>query len=409
MKDVKRPELLAPAGSLEKLKVAVTYGADAVYLAGKKFGLRAGAENFSQKDLQEGVSFAHRKGVLVYVAVNIFAHNRDLEGLEEYLEMLSSLPVDGIIVSDPGVLHTARKITSVPIHLSTQANTTNWASAAFWQAQGLKRLVLARELTLEEIKMIRKRVELELEVFVHGAMCISYSGRCLLSNFLTGRDANRGECAHPCRWKYSLVEEKRPGEYLPIEEDERGTYILNSRDLCMLEHLPELMAAGVNSFKIEGRMRSVHYVATVVGAYKRALDNYWEDPEGYVLDNYLREELEKVSHRKYFTGFFFGKPGPEGQVYESSGYRETRKFIGLVRGYDREQGKAIVEQRSPFSVGEKIEILSPGRSPFEVRVEHMEDSEGNILKVASHPCQLVKIPLKVPVKPYSMLRKNISE
>lgn len=351
-----KPELLAPAGDLEKLKAAVLYGADAVYLGGRHFGLRAGAGNFGEEEMAEGVRFAHAEGARVYVTVNIFAHNRDLETLPGYLESIRAAGVDGVIVSDPGVVELVKRLhPDLPIHLSTQANTTNWAAARFWEEQGVARIVLARELSLDEIKEIRERVGVELEIFVHGAMCIAYSGRCLLSNYLTGRDANRGDCAQSCRWRYALMEEKRPGEYLAVEEDGRGTYILGSRDLCLIEYIPELVRAGVDSFKIEGRMKSVNYVAGVVKAYREALDAYLRDPENYRFDPAWLEEISKVSHRRYTTGFLFGDPGPSGQHYEGEIYRRSHAFVGLVRDYDGSAGMALVEQRNRFAVGDEIE------------------------------------------------------
>ncbi|GAW94214.1 peptidase U32 family protein [Calderihabitans maritimus] len=403
---MQKPELLAPAGNLEKLQMAVLYGADAVYFAGKRYGLRAFAGNFTREEIRKGVDFAHRHGAKAYVTVNIFAHNRDLNGLPSYLEELAEDGVDAIIISDPGVWRIVRRtVPQLPVHLSTQANTTNWSSVLFWQEQGIKRVVLARELSLQEIQEIRNRVELELEAFVHGAMCVSYSGRCLLSSFLTGRSANRGECTHPCRWKYHLVEEKRPGEYLPVLEDERGTYIFNSKDLCMLEYIPELVAAGLDSFKIEGRMKSVHYVATVVKAYRQAIDAYISNPEGYRLDPQLMEEVRKVSHRKYTTGFYFGRPGAEDHRYTSSAYLRLYDFIGVVQEYDPVKGMAWVEERNRFQVGDVVEFTGPTSGPFRCRIERMENEEGQLIEAAVHPRQLVKIPVPFPLEPYSLMRR----
>ncbi|MFA4886243.1 MAG: U32 family peptidase [Desulfotomaculaceae bacterium] len=399
-------ELLAPAGDLEKLKVAVLYGADAVYLGGRHFGLRAGAGNFSEEELVEGVRFAHAKGVQVYVTVNIFAHNRDLEGLPAYLETIREAGADAVIVSDPGMIDLIRRLhPDLSIHLSTQANTTNWAAACFWEKLGVDRIVLARELSLAEIKQIREKVKLELEIFVHGAMCISYSGRCLLSNYFTGRDANRGDCAQSCRWRYALVEEKRPGEYLAIEEDGRGSYILGSRDLCLIEHLPELVKAGVNSFKIEGRMKSVNYVAGVVKVYREALDAYLADPEHYLFNPSWREEISKVSHRSYTTGFLFGSPGVSGQHYEGEIYRRSRAFVGLVRDYDCASGMALVEQRNRFAVGDEVEILVPRGSNFSQKITKIIDEEGNSVEAAPHPQQIVRVPVDRVVLEYAILRK----
>lgn len=403
-----KPELLAPAGDLEKLKVAVIYGADAVYLGGRHFGLRAGAGNFSEEEMAEGVRFAHEKGVRVYVTVNIFARNRDLEQLPGCLEAIYAAGADGVIISDPGVVDLVRRTQpGLPIHLSTQANTTNWAAARFWGEQGVSRIILARELSLEEIKEIRSKVGTELEVFVHGAMCIACSGRCLLSNYLAGRDANRGDCAQSCRWRYALVEEKRPGEYLPVEEDGRGTYILSSRDLCLIEYIPELVQAGIDSFKIEGRMKSVNYVAGVVKAYREALDTYLRDPENYRFDPAWLVEISKVSHRSYTTGFLFGNPGVSGQHYGGEIYRRSHIFVGLVKDYDERSEMALVEQRNRFAVGDEIEVLVPAGNGFKQTVAAIYDVEGNSVEAAPHPRQLVRLPVEQPVPPYSIIRKLI--
>jgi putative protease len=405
-----KTELLAPAGDLEKLKVAVLYGADAVYLGGRHFGLRAGAGNFDDSDLAEGVKFAHEHGVRVYVTVNIFAHNRDLEHLPGYLDMICEAGADAVIVSDPGVVELIRRLhPALPVHLSTQSNTTNWAAAQFWEEFGVRRIVLARELSLEEIREIREHVGLELEIFIHGAMCISYSGRCLLSSYLTGRDANRGDCAQSCRWKYALVEEKRPGQYFPIEEDDRGSYIIGSKDLCLIEHIPELISAGVGSFKIEGRMKSVNYVAGVVKAYREAIDAYQGDPENYHVEPAWREEIGKVSHREYTTGFLFGTPGPSGQHYEGEIYRRSHVFAGLVRGYDSETGMAVVEQRNRFALGDEIEIMIPRGGNLRQKVTRIIDEEGNTVEAAPHPQQVVRIPVDRPLPEYSIIRKIMRE
>ncbi|MGI6588934.1 MAG: peptidase U32 family protein [Peptococcia bacterium] len=406
----KKAELLAPAGNLEKLKIAIIYGADAVYLGGKEYGLRASAGNFTLKEIKEGVGFAHKYGAKVYVTVNIFAHNRDLESLPGYLKKLEEIDADGVIFSDPGVWKIAQEINSkLSLHLSTQANTTNWASARFWQEHGVERLVLARELSLEEIKEIREKVDAELEVFVHGAMCISYSGRCLLSNYMAGRDANLGECAQPCRWNYALVEEKRPGQVYPIFEDERGSYIFNSQDLCLIRHLPELINSGVDSLKIEGRMKSVHYVATVVQAYRKALDAYYADPAGYVFAEQWYDEILKVSHRDYTTGFLFGKPQAEAQNYETSSYLRYYDFVGLVLDYDEDTGMATVEQRNNFRVGDELEITGPQTELFNQKVGVMRDEDGRQIRVAPHPQQVVRLKVDKPVRPWDLIRraKNI--
>lgn len=401
-----KPELLAPAGDLEKLKAAVIYGADAVYLGGKHFGLRMGAGNFDPDEMREAVDFAHSMGVRVYVTVNIFAHNRDLEELPDYLRKLWKIGVDGIIVADPGVLSTALEVVpELPVHISTQANTTNRAAAALWERLGARRVVLARELSLSEIQEIRKSVSLQLEVFVHGAMCISYSGRCLLSNYMTGRDANRGDCAQACRWRYALMEEKRPGEFFPVGEDERGTYIMSSRDLCLLGHIPELIGAGVNSFKIEGRVKSVHYVATVVKVYREAIDRYMESPGDYQPDPAWWEELGKVSNRDYTTGFFTGGPAAAGHGDVEGIYRRRYSFVGLVRGYDLSAGLAEVEQRNRFTVGETLEVLTPRGKPAMIKVDKMYDGEGTPIQAAPHPCQKVLLPAPYPLPGYSLLRR----
>jgi len=402
----KKVELLAPAGNLEKLQIAVVYGADAVYIGGKAFGLRAAAGNFTPEEMKAGVEFAHAHKAKVYVTVNIFAHNQDLEGLPAYLRELEALQVDGIIISDPGIWHIAQEMkTNLEIHISTQANNTNWASCQFWEKHGAARVVLARELSLAEIKEIRQKVNLELEVFVHGAMCISYSGRCLLSNYMADRDANRGECAQPCRWNYALLEEKRPGHYYPIEEDERGTYIFNSQDLCLLPYLPQLIEAGVDSFKIEGRMKSIHYVATVVQAYRRALDAYYQDPQGYKLDPVWYEEIRKVSHRDYTSGFLFGKPKGKDHNYETSSYLRTYDFVGLVLDYDPRQKIATVEQRNNFRVGDELEFMGPRTPLFTQRLAAMTDGEGQQLEVAPHPRQIVRMPVEHPVEKWDLVRR----
>lgn len=403
---MRKPELLAPAGNLEKLQMAVRYGADAVYLGGKSFGLRAFADNFEIAEMQEGIQFAHERGVRVYVTVNIFPHNADLNALPSYLETLRKIGADALLVSDPGVIKIAQEtVPNLPLHLSTQANNVNWASAQFWAEHGVKRIVLARELSLPEIKEIRVHTTVELEVFVHGAMCISYSGRCLLSNYLAGRDANRGECAHPCRWRYALVEEKRPGQFYPVIEDERGTYIFNSRDLCLLPYLPELIKAGVDSFKIEGRMKSVHYVATVVRAYRQAIDACWPDPDQFQLNPAWMAELDKVSHRDYTTGFLFGKPTAQDQIYGNSSYRRTYDFIGLVREYNPVTRLAVVEQRGHFARGEEIEVVGPRTALFTQLLTELYDLDGQAIEAAPHPQQLVQIRVDQPVEAFDLLRR----
>ena len=405
---MKKPELLAPAGNLEKLEIALAYGADAVYIGGEDFSLRAGAGNFSLEDINQGTQLAHSLGKHLYTAVNIFAHNRDLKALPEFLLKLAAIGVDGLIVSDPGIISMARSVApSLPLHLSTQANCTNLESARFWEAQGVERIIVARELSLEEIHEIRDNVSLQLEAFVHGAMCVSYSGRCLLSSFLTGRSANKGDCSHPCRWQYHLVEETRPGEYFPIVEEDRGTFILNANDMSMLAHIPQLVKAGLDSFKIEGRMKSVHYVATVVKAYREAIDAYFEKPEEWECREAWLEELEKVSHRVYSTGFYFGRPGSEDQSYSHSGYSRTHEFVGKVLQYFPQEGCALIEQRNKFSVGDCLEIFGPGQTPFLQKVDSIKDKEGNLQDSAPHPKQLLLIPVDKPVARDFLLRRPL--
>lgn len=403
---MKKVELLAPAGNLEKLKIAILYGADAVYVGGKAYGLRAAAGNFSLEEMQEGLAFARLHRAKMYVTVNVFARNEDLTGLETYLRELENIGVDGVIVSDPGVWMIARnsKI-KLDFHLSTQANTTNWAGARFWEEQGFKRIILARELSLDEIKEIRRHVKSELEIFVHGAMCISYSGRCLLSNYMTGRDANRGECAQPCRWNYALLEEKRPGKYYPVEEDERGAYVFNSQDLCLLPHLLDLINAGIDCFKIEGRMKSVHYVATVVGVYRQALDAYYENPEKYVFRPAWWEEISKVSHRDYISGFLLAKPEAAGHLYDGAAYRREYDFIGLVREYDPHTGWAVVEQRNNFKTGDLLEFTGPATPLFTQKLESMTDADGLGRETAPHPREVMRIQVVKPVKPWDLIRR----
>lgn len=379
-----KPELLAPAGNLEKLKAAINFGADAVYLGGSKLNLRAFADNFTNEELKEGIEFAHSRGKKVYVTLNVFPHNEDLEGLEEYLIDLYEIGADAIIVSDPGIIMTAKEVVpNLELHLSTQSNNVNWRSCTFWHKMGVKRIVLARELSLEEIKEIREKTPetLELEVFIHGSMCMSYSGRCLLSNYMTGRDANRGECAQPCRYRYHLVEEKREGEYYPIYEDEKGTYIMNSKDLCMIEYIPELMSTGVVSFKIEGRMKSSYYVATVCKAYREALNEYMKNPAEYKFNKKWLEDLDKPSHRKYYTGFYFNDP--DKQIYESSAYIRKYDIIGVVKNYDVSTKTATIEQRNKVFDGDTVEVLRPVGDNLQVVLKDMKDSRGN--KIESAP------------------------
>lgn len=409
---MKRLELLAPAGDLEKLKIAIEYGADAVYFGGEMFSLRAGAGNLSIPEIEEGVAFAHSHGAKAHMALNIFAHNEDIDPLKDYLGRIKHIPIDAFIVSDPGVITILKEvIPEAELHISTQANMTNYVTAGFWHSLGVKRLVLARELTLSEIRQIRENIPdtMELEAFVHGAMCISYSGRCLLSNYMIDRDANRGMCAHPCRWKYKLVEEKRPGEYYPVEEDTRGTYIMNSKDLCMLEHLPDLIDAGVCSAKIEGRMKSVFYVATVVSAYRKAIDAYYEDPENYVFRQEWYEDMLKASHREFTTGFYYDKPTNEDQNYQTSAYTREYSFIGKVLSYDEESGMATVEQRNKMNVGDEIEVFGPGTDFFSQKLDVLLDEEYEPIESAPHPQQILHIKMAHPVDKDFILRKRKEE
>lgn len=402
-------ELLIPAGSLEVLKTAVRYGADAVYIGGEAFGLRAKAHNFTIPDMKEGIAFAHEHECKVYLTVNVFAHNRDIEGIREYFRTLREVPVDALIISDPGVFMMAKELLpNTEIHISTQANNTNYETYRFWYRMGAKRVVSARELSLEEIGEIRKHIpeDMEIESFIHGAMCISYSGRCLLSDYFTGRDANQGACTHPCRWKYAVVEEKRPGEYLPVEEDDRGTYIFNSKDLCMVEYIPEMMEAGIDSFKIEGRMKTALYVATVARTYRKAIDDYKTSPELYRSNmDYYREEISKCTYRQFTTGFYFGKTTEESQIYDSNTYIREYTYLGMVEQTDT-QGRIVLEQRNKFAVGETIEaMLFDGRNQ-ELVVQEIRDDEGNIMESAPHPKQRLHVDLGVQLPIGCILRRK---
>ena len=402
-------ELLIPASSLEVLKVAVMFGADAVYIGGEAFGLRAKAKNFSLEEMKEGVEFAHAHDVKVYVTANILAHNKDLDGAREYFEELKQVGMDALIISDPGMFTIAKEVLpDVDIHISTQANNTNYATFNFWYKMGARRVVTARELSLEEIKTIRKNIpdDLEIETFIHGAMCISYSGRCLLSSFMAGRDANQGACTHPCRWKYSVVEESRPGEYMPVYENERGTFIFNSKDLCMIEHIPELVEAGIDSFKIEGRMKTALYVATVARTYRLAIDDYLRDPEYYRSRiPFYKSEISKCTYRQYTTGFFFGKPDKDTQIYDSNTYEHEYTYLGIV-GDCNGDGLYSVEQRNKFSVGETIEVMKPDGTNIECSVIEIKDDEGNSMECAPHPKQKLWINLGTKLDRYDILRRH---
>ena len=406
---MRKRELLIPAGSLDVLKTAVIYGADAVYIGGEAFGLRAKAKNFTTEDMKEGIAFAHERGVKVYVTANILAHNEDLAGVEQYFEELREIRPDALIISDPGVFAIARRILpDMEIHISTQANNTNYETFLFWYGLGAKRVVTARELSLEEIRQIRDRIpeDMEIESFIHGAMCISYSGRCLLSNYFVGRDANQGACTHPCRWKYSVVEETRPGEYLSVYENERGTFIFNSKDLCMIEHIPEMIEAGIDSFKIEGRMKTALYVATVARTYRKAIDDYLESPEKYRENmEWYKAEIGKCTYREFTTGFYFHKPESDAQIYDSNTYVKNYTYIGTVEEVCGDDS-FLMEQKNKFSVGESIEIMKPDGRNIPVSVEEICDEEGVQMESAPHPKQRLKVRLSVSPEPYDILRRS---
>lgn len=405
---LKKPELLAPAGNLEKLKMAILYGADAVYLGGKRFGLRAYGGNFSKEQMIEGVQFAHERGRKVYVTANIFPHNSDVNEVLPYLTELTEIGVDAVLVSDLGLFMLIKQnLPQLEVHISTQANNTNWAAVKAWQDLGAQRVVLARELSFEEIREIRAKTQVELEMFVHGAMCISYSGRCLISNYLTGRDSNRGACTQPCRWKYRLTEEKRPGQYFPITEDENGTYFFNSKDMCLLPYLDDIIKCGVDSLKIEGRMKSVHYVASVVNAYRRAIDSYFADPEHFTVKQEWIDELNKVSHREYTTGFSYHKTTCDDQIYNTTSYEHTSDFVGLVLDYDAEAKTATVQQRNHMTVGQEVEFFQPQAPLFKQVIAEMFDEEGTSIQAAPHPQQIITMKVDKPVVPYTIIRRDV--
>ena len=405
----KKIELLAPAGDLEKLKTAIIYGADAVYFGGEMFSLRAGAGNLSIDEIREAMAFIHEHGAKGYMTINIYAHNDDIPLLRNYLAKIADIPIDAFLVSDPGVMGLIREaMPDAEIHLSTQANTTNYLTAQFWVSQGVKRVVAAREMSLAELRTMRDNLpeDIEIEAFVHGAMCISYSGRCLLSNFMAGRDANRGAFTHPCRWKYRLVEEQRPGEYYPIEEDDRGSYILNSRDLCMIDRIPDLADAGIASLKIEGRMKSMYYVATIISAYRAALDEYLADPDNYTFDQKHFTELCKASHREFTHGFYYNKPTDKDQNYLTSEYTREYSFVGLVRDTDPETGLTTVEQRNKFSVGDTVEIFGPRTPYYEEVIKEMYDEEGEPVESAPPPQQILWIRFERAPGEHFIIRKK---
>lgn len=390
---------------MEKAKTAIIYGADAIYLAGKQFGMRAGAGNFSLEEISEILEFAHQHNAKVYVTVNVFPHQNEIHELPKYLQLLNEVKPDGLIIADLGIFRMAKKhAPDIPLHISTQANSVNSEAINFWHDLGASRVVLAREVSYKELLAIRDEVNAELEVFVHGAMCMAYSGRCLISHVLTGRDANRGACTQCCRWKYSIVEEKRPGEYMPVFEDERGTYLFNSKDLCLIEYIPELINAGVDSLKIEGRMKSAYYVATVVRAYRKALDDYLKNPDDYQFDKSLLDEVAKVSHRPYYTGFFFEKQA--GTFIESSQNVQTHDFVGVVREYDKSTNLAYVEVRNRIAVGDEVEIMQPHAENKTMKVTQMINVKDDAELQEAHANYDVKIPMG-EVKPWSMLRIKI--
>lgn len=405
---MRKPELLVPASSLEVLKIAVIFGADAVYIGGEAFGLRAKAKNFSHDDMAAGIAFAHEHGVKVYVTVNILAHNYDLEGVREYLYELKELKPDGLIIADPGIFMYAKEICpEIERHISTQANNTNYETYRFWYQLGAKRVVTARELSLEEIREIRAHIpdDMEIETFIHGAMCISYSGRCLLSNYLTGRDANRGACTHPCRWKYSIVEEKRPGEYMPVFENERGTYIFNSKDLCMIEHIGDILESGIDSLKIEGRMKTALYVATVARTYRKAIDDYMESPEKYQANmSWYQEQISNCTYRQFTTGFFYGKPDENTQIYDNNTYEKEYTYLGYAEGVD-ERGFAQITQRNKFTVGEIIEIMKPDGRNLSVTVQGIYNEDGESRESAPHAQQKLYVDLGTEIEMYDLLRR----
>lgn len=410
-KEIMKPELLIPAGNLETLKTAVMYGADAIYIGGDLYGLRAKAKNFSMEDMKAGIRFAHEHGRKVYVTANITAHNQDLEGIRSYFKELKAFGdnrPDALIISDPGVFSIAmEEIPEIELHISTQANNTNYETYRFWHKLGATRVVSARELSLDELVELRSKIpaEMEIETFIHGAMCIAYSGRCLLSNYFTGRDANLGACTHSCRWKYHIVEETRPGEYLPIEENERGTYIFNSKDLCMIEYIPELVKAGINSFKIEGRMKTALYVATVTRTYRKAIDDFFEDPALYEANKAMYMlEIRKGVNRQFTTGFFFGKPTEEDQIYDHNTYEKAYTYLGTVLG--KKNDLYELEQKNKFSVGETIEIIKPNGETIETLVKCITDDQGTNMESCPHPRQKIFVDLGTELEVFDILRRK---
>ena len=405
---LKKPELLAPGGSLEKLKTAIDFGADAVYIGGDAFSLRVAAENFSVEDMHEGIKYAHDRGRKVYLTSNIIAHNRDIDKFREFIDEIRPMGFDAVLIADLGLFGLIREIApEIPVHISTQANNTNYETVKMWHRMGAERVVLGREMSFKEIAEIQREVpDVELEAFVHGAMCISYSGRCLLSNYMTGRNSNLGACAHPCRWNYSLVEEKRPNEYFDVFENERGTFIFNSKDLCMIEHIPELVESGVASLKIEGRVKTAFYVATIVGAYRREIDRYCKDPENYKFNPEELDELCKVSHRPYTTGFFYGRPESDAQVYETSSYIRDYELVGIVTDYNRETKRLTLSQRNRFFAGEELEIIQPMKPYVTIKAENMQNTKGETIDVAPHAEEIITIDCDTEILVGAMIRKK---
>ena len=402
--NIVKPELLAPAGNFEKLQAALIYGADAIYFGGKNFSLRAFGDNFTREEILKAVDFAHALKKKIYAAVNIFAHNADLAALADYLKFLARAGVDAVLISDLGVMMLAKELTNLKIHVSTQANVTNWRAAKFFHEHGAERIVLARELTYAEILEIKQNCAAELEIFIHGAMCISYSGRCWLSKYLTGRDANSGACTHSCRWKYNLVEETREGEFFPVAENERGSYVMNSKDLCLLPHLDKVIQSGVSSLKIEGRMKSINYVAGVVKVYRAAIDSYFDNPDEFKIRREWLDELDKIAHRPYTTGFFAddGKPT---EIYDTSKPSRSANFLGIVRAFDASTMTATIEQRGKFKIGERVEFFQPHGKTFSQEIKSMRDIDGLEIESAPHAQQIVKIPVTAPVEIWSLMRE----
>lgn len=412
MLGIEKPELLIPASNLEVLQVAIQYGADAVYIGGEMYGLRAKAKNFTKEDMIEGVKYAHKYGKKVYVTANITAHNGDLSGARKYFEELKEVGPDAIIISDPGMFQLAGEVCpEIERHISTQANNTNYATFNFWHQLGATRVVTARELSIEEIADIRAHIpaDLEIETFVHGAMCMAYSGRCLLSNYMTGRDANKGSCTHACRWKYHLVEATRPGEYMPIEENERGTYIFNSKDLCMIDHIPDIIRAGINSLKVEGRMKTALYVASVARTYRQAIDDFFTDPALYEKNiPYYWDEIAKCTYRKYTTGFFYGPTTHETQIYDNNTYVKGYSYLGKISGKNSE-GLYELEQRNKFEVGETIEVMKPTGENIMATVRRIVDEDGNEMDSCPHPKQKIFVDLGVELNEFDILRRQEAE